>query len=231
MEYHQDPSSCLKLLLEEVEYLIAIESGSNGNPWICVAKLTEVFYQKHGVLLEKVAEVQGYSDGFRGLLTSSGRFSIYGTPIPTKFYVALIQEVVPSFSQFQTTSINYYKIRTSEYQPSVVPGIESVNNLEIARISAIKPILVPSIKSVNDLESALIEIINRLMANHPNKNVTTAILSKKFHDDYKQPIRTVIRSVCPDMKLIELLQTIPSLHVQKVDNDWQITVENYSIIE
>ena len=76
----------------------------------------------------------------------------------------------------------------------------------------------------------MIEIINRLTVNHPNKNVTIAALSKKIHDDYKQPIRTVIRSVCPDMKLIELLQSIPSLDVQKVDNDWRITVEAHSLM-
>ena len=74
MEYHQYPFWCAKLLLEEVENLIAIESGSNGNPWICVAKLTEVFYEKHGVSLEVVAKVHGDSDGLRSFLTSSRRF-------------------------------------------------------------------------------------------------------------------------------------------------------------
>lgn len=230
MESFQYPSWSLQRLLEELEYLIAIESDRNGNPWIRVDKLIELFNKKYGVSIKVIAKVQ-YSDGLRDILTSSGRFSIYGTPIPEQFYVALLQAVVPNFYPLlQKTKINY-KIRSSEVDPIVVTDIESVNNLEISRMSEVQPILVGDIKSVNDLESALIKIINRLTANHPNKNVTIAILSKKFHDDYKQPIRTVIRSVCSDIKLIELLQTLPSLHVQKVDNDWQITVENHSIID
>lgn len=244
MESHQDPSSFSSLqLLEELENLIDIESARNGNPWIHVTKLTEVFYKKYGVSLEEVAKAQGYSDGLRSIFTSSGRFAIYGTQIPQEFYVAFLQAVVPNFHQSQATSIKYrikrgWKVdgsllrmlkaegaedishpqfqRISEYQPILVPDIQSVNDLEIARISEYQPILFPEIKSVTDLEISLIEIIKSLTANHPKKIVTIAVLSKKFHDYYKQPIRTVIRSVYPDMKLIKLLQTIPSLHVQKV---------------
>jgi hypothetical protein len=110
-------------------------------------------------------------------------------------------------------------------------GAEEISPRQVQRISEYQPILVFDIKSVTDLESAFIEIIKSLTINHPKKIVTIALLSKKIHDYYKQPIRTVIRSVCPDLKLIELLQTIPSLHVQKVDNDWRITVEDHSVIE
>ena len=34
-----------------------------------------------------------------------------------------------------------------------------------------------------------------------------------------------MRNICPHMKLIKLLQTIPNLYVQKVDYYWQVTVE------
>ncbi|MEG4519163.1 MULTISPECIES: hypothetical protein [unclassified Microcoleus] len=217
---------------------MAIESSRNGNPWISVARLTEIFYKKYGVSLEVVAKVQGYSYGLRSLLTSSGRFSIYGTPIPQEFYVALLQAVVPSFHKYQATSIKDRMKRkrpekVDESLPTIVKaeGAEDISPRQIQRISEYQRILSLDIKSVNDLETALIEIIKILMVNQPENFVTIAVLSKKFHDDYKQPIRTVIRSVCPDMKLIEILQTIPSLHVQKLDNDWQITVEAHSVIE
>lgn len=110
-------------------------------------------------------------------------------------------------------------------------GAEDISPHEFQRISEYQPILVVDIKSVTDLEIALIEIIKSLTANHPKIFVTIAVLSKRFRDYYKQPIRTVIRSMCPDLKLIELLQTIPSRPVQKVDNDWRITVEDHSVIE
>lgn len=237
MEFHQDPSSFSSLqLLEELEYLIVIESAKNGTPWIQVDKLTELFDKKYRVSLEVLAKIQGYSDGLRSLLTSSGRFSIYATPIPQEFYVALLQAVVPSFHQSQTTSIKYrikrpWKVDGSLLRMLQDSGAEEISPRQVHRISEYQPILAFDIKSVTDLEIAFIEIIKSLTANHPKKIVTIAVLSKKFHDYYKQPIRTVMRSVCPDMKLIELLQTIPNLHVQKVDNDWRITVEYHSVTE
>lgn len=237
MKFHQDPSSFSSVqLLEELEYLIVIESGKNGNPWIHVTDFAEVFYKKYGMSLEEVAKIKGYSDGLRSLLTSSGRFSIYGTPIPQEFYVALLQAVFPSFHQSQATSIKYrikrpWKVDGNLLRMLQDEGAEEISPRQLQRISEYQPILIVDIKSVTDLEIALIEIIKSLTANHPKKLVTVAVLSKKFHDYYKQPIRTVIRSVCPDMKLIELLQTIPSLRVQKVDNDWRITVEEHSVIE
>ncbi|MEG5174610.1 hypothetical protein [Microcoleus sp. B3-D7] len=214
---------------------MAIESSRNGNPWISVARLTEIFYKKYGLSLEVVAKFQGYSYGLRSLLTSSGRFSIYGTPIPQEFYVALLQAVIPSFDEYQATSIKDRMKRKRpekvyESLPTIVKAedTEDISPRQVQRISKYQRILILDIKSVNDLEIALIEIIKSLIVNQPENFVTIAVLSKKFHEDYKQPIRTVIRSVCPDMKLIEILQTIPSLHLQKQDNDWQITVEAHS---
>lgn len=237
MDFHQEPSSFSSLqLLEELENLIVIESGKNVNPWIHVTKLTEVFYKKYGVSLEEVAKVQGYSDGLSSIFTSSGRFSIYATQIPQEFYVAFLQAVVPNFHQSQATSIKYrikrpWKVDGSLLRMLQDSGAEEISPRQVHRISEYPPILVFDIKSVTDLEIAFLEIIKSLTTNHPKKIVTIAVLSKKFHDYYKQPIRTVMRSVCPDMKLIELLQTIPSLYVQKVDNDWQITVEDHSVRE
>lgn len=231
MESHQDMSSFSSLqLLEELENLIALESDKNGNPWIRVTKLAEVFYKKYGVSLEEVAKVQGYKDGLSSFLTSSRRFSIYATPIPQEFYVALLQAVVPGFHQSQASSIKYTIKRPWKVDGSLVrmlqdEGTEEILPSQAHRISEYQPILISEIKSVTDLKIALREIINSMTENHPKKIVTIALLSKKFHTYYKQPIRTVIRSVCPDLKLIELLQTIPSLHVQKVDNDWQMAVE------
>ena len=254
MKSHQDPSSfsSLQQLLEELENLISLESSRNGNPWITVTKLSELFWEKYRVSLEEVAKLQGYSDSLRSLFTSSRRFSIYGTQMPQEFYVALLQVVVPVYNQAQTSSIKYrikrhWKVdgnllrmlrnegaeeipsrqaqRISEYYTELQSNVVERKDKENEGDKLYQPILVPEIKSIDDFEFALMEIIKSLTADRPKQFVTIAILSKKFCDYYRQPIRSVRRSVCPDIKLIDLLQTIPNLHLQKVDNDWQIKLK------
>ncbi|QZZ21429.1 hypothetical protein J5X98_02870 [Leptothermofonsia sichuanensis E412] len=236
MKPDQDPSSfsSLQQLIEELEKLIAREFNRSGNPWISITKLTELFYKTYEVSPEEVAKVQGYSRNLRSLFMSSGRFSIYGTQVRQEFYVALFQTVFPDFHQPQGTPIKYrikrpWKVDGGLLRLLKAEGAEEISPPSTQSILRYQPALVPEIKSVNDLKIALIEIIKSLTVNHPPKKVTIGELSKNFSNYYKQPIRTVIRSVCPDMKLIELLQTIPGLHIQKLEHDGQITVEIHSV--
>lgn len=215
MESHKDPSSfsSLQQLIEELGNLITLEFDRNGNPWTSMTRLAALFYEKYGVTPEDVARDQFSSNGLRSIFTRSGCFSIRATSIPKEFYVALSQEVGLDFQKFQAKSI-----KDKDIPPCPVQ-----------RISKYQPTIVSEFQSVHDLEIALVEIIKSLAANHPKENVTIGVLSKKFYDYYQQPIRTVIRSVFPGMRLIELLQTIPRLHVQKLDNDWQITLTTHSV--
>lgn len=231
MESHQHPSlfSSLQQLLEELENLIILESGRDNNSWISIARLCEIFSKKHGVSLKDVAKAQGYADSLRSLLRSSRRFSIYGTQIPHEFYVALLPQVVPDYNQNSIRPIQYRTKRPLKVDGNLiklmkVEGAKEILSQQSQRISGCEPILTAEIKSVADLEIVLIEIIKSVTTDYPQQIPTVATLSKKFLDYYGQPIRTVVRSVCPDIKLIELLQTIPNLHVQEVDNEWQITL-------
>lgn len=231
-ESNQDPSLSLLVqqLLEELERLIVLQSQTYGNPWVSVSRFTKLFYEKYKVSPEEVAKSQGYSDGLRSLLRDSKRFSIYDTQIYQEFYVALLQAVVPGFQQFQTTPIQYrikrpWKVDERSIDMLKSEGAEDIAGYQIHKILEQQLNLVPEIKSVDDLELTLTEIIKSLTANNQTEFVTIAVLSKKFCDYYKQPIRVVMRNVCPHMKLIELLQTIPSFDVQKVDYRWQVTVE------
>lgn len=231
MEPHQDPSSLssLEQLIKELENFMVLESSRNGKPWISITKLTQLFYEKYKVTPEEVAKVLGYSDSLRSLFTSRRGFSVYGTQMPQEFYVAPLAEVVPSYDQHQTRTIKYrikkpWKADGNLIKMLKAEGSEEILSRQSPKILEYQPILIPEIKSVDDLEIALMEIIKSLTINHPKQFATIAALSKKFHDHYGQPIRAVVRSVCPDMKLINLLQTIPNLHVQEVDNDWQITL-------
>ncbi|NET58516.1 MAG: hypothetical protein F6K47_20890 [Symploca sp. SIO2E6] len=199
MELHQDPSSfsSLQQLLEELENLISLESSRNSNPWISVAKLSELFCEKYRVSLEAV---------------------------------------VPGYNQAKKSSIKYrikhsWKVDGNLPRMLKAEGVEEIPPLQFQRIAEYQPILVTEIKSVDDFEIALTEIIKGLTANHQTKFATIAILSKKFRGYYGQPIRTVMRSFYPEIKLIDLLQTTPNLNVKKVDNDWQITVDIHGVTD
>ncbi|GEM_PF-1528497 len=106
MKSHHNPSSLssLQQLFEKLETLIALESNGSGSPWVSVTRLSQLFRAKYGASLENVAKKQGYGNTLRSLFKGSKRFSIYGTPMPQEFYVALFETVTPVLHQPQTTS-------------------------------------------------------------------------------------------------------------------------------
>ena len=95
---------------------------------------------------------------------------------------------------------------------------------QVQSISKCQSVLVPEIKTVKGFEIALIEIVKILTVSYPNKAVTIAVLSQTFYHAYRESVRAVIQSLCLDVTLIELIQTSPSLHIEKVDNEWRIAV-------
>ena len=230
---NQELPLSLQQLLEELEGFILLELERSGNSWISVTRLAKLFYNKHGISLEESVKLQGYSVGLRSLVKSSERFSIYSSPISQQFYVALLQRIVPSFQQPPITTTCYKSKRILKID-GLLERVEAESAEESSRCQA--PLksehcssMLTEIKSVNDLEVALTEIIKNLSKNSPNSSVTIPVLSKNFYDYYRQPIKAVVRSMCPGMKLIKLLQTIPNLNVQKVKDAWQIAVEPYSV--
>lgn len=235
----QPPASSLTLknLLQELENLIELESQRKGSPWSSAAKLTELFYEKYGVFPEDMAKAQGYAKDLRSLLKSSGRFSIYSTQIPQEFYVTLLKVVVPKSPQSQQTARHpiHYRIKRSwKVDGRLIEWLKAENaqelrNYQPRKVPDYQVNLISNIESVDDLKLALIEIVRSLTADNPKNFVTITHLSRKFCDYYKQPIKSVLRSVCPGIKLVNLLQTIPNLRVQKVDDNWQITVNIHSV--
>ncbi|XHX76969.1 MAG: hypothetical protein RBJ76_21400 [Stenomitos frigidus ULC029] len=226
---NQKLSLSLQQLLEELENFIVLELEKSGNSWISVTRLTKLFHNKYGISLEEEIKIQGCSDGLRSLLKSSGRFSIYGRPIPQQFYVALLQRIVPSFQQPPTT-VCYKSKRLLKVDGLLERGkaesAEESSRCQAPLKSEFCSSMPTEIKSVNDLKVALTEIIKHLSKNNPKKFVLITVLSRNFYDYYRQPIKPVVQSMCPGIKLIELLQTIPSLNVQKVDDVWQVAVES-----
>lgn len=229
MEPHQSSSSFLSLrqLLEELDNLISLESSKNDNSWICVTTLNQLFYKKYGARIEAVAQTHGYSGSLRSLFTSSGRYFIYGTPVPHKFYLAPRGAVVPGYAQAPPKPIQYRIKRPWKVDGWLLKMLkaEGASFQQAQERSECQPITVSEIQSVDDLKVALTEIIQSLTTHHPQQIATVAALGEVFRDLYGQPIRSAMRSVCPDTKLIDLLQTIPTLRVQQVDQEWQITLD------
>jgi len=86
-----------------------------------------------------------------------------------------------------------------------------------------QPSLVPEIQLVQDLELALIAITKILIT--PENAVEVATLHNKFCE-YYGPIKSVMGRVCPGIKLINYLQTIAALDVREIDGNWQVILKN-----
>lgn len=227
-------SLSLQQLIEELESFITLESKRNGSPWICIDKFRKFFYGKYGVSPEKVIVVQEGNSDLRGFLGKSGRFSIYRTQVPHQFYVALRETNAPSSQGAQASSISSKVKRSWKTAGRLLNSMKTVGDVQISPdqflgLSEYRPILVSEIQSTHDLEVALLEIIKSLTGNNPEKFVSIGALTKAFSNGYKQPIRAMMRRVCPDMKLIDLLQSMTILNVQKVDDVWQVSIGGQAI--
>jgi hypothetical protein len=236
MKPHRDPYSFLssQQLLEELGNFIALESGKNDSPWVRVTKISNLFYEKYGVSPEEAFKSLDSRNSLRNFLTNSERFLIYGTPVPQEYYVALSQLVIPSCDQFRATSIprrrhRPQRIDSISQKILEMEGTEEIRPHQTSRIAKYQTISPSEIQSIADLEAKLIEIAKSLIGIYPRRTVTLSEVSQKFYEYYKQPVRTIIRNVGSEIKLIELLQTIPGLCIQKVNNEWQITIETPSI--
>lgn len=236
MKFHHHSSlfSSPQHLLKELENLINVEANRSGKPWISVAKLSALFHEKYGVLLEDVMPaLQGDSSSLRSFLKTSKCFLIYGTSTPQRFYIALSQTVSPGLCPAQTGPIKYRIKRPWNMDSRLLRMLKEKGGKEIQprhpyRYLGHQRLPRSEIKSVSDLEITLMALIQKTITNYPQQVVTMARLSQQFCDCYGQPIRSLLREVCPGMKFVDLLQTMPNLHVQRVNNDWQITVKAHT---
>lgn len=198
-------SFSLQQLLDELESLITLESQRNRNAWISSAQLAELFADQHGEPLADLVKAQGYANSVRQLLEGGKQFSIYGTQAHHDFYVASLKSIVsncPAQSKTKRPVQRRIKQQAKADLPNPAPEIESVG----------------------DLEQVLLEIVSSSIANDSARFLTISALSQKFYDRYGQPIRAVMRTVCSDMTLTELLQVIPGLHSQKAEDGWQVAI-------
>lgn len=139
------------------------------------------------------------------MLEGGKQFSIYGTQAHHDFYVASLKSIVPD-CQAQSKTKQPVQRRIKQ------------------QAKADPPNTAPKIESVGDLEQVLLEIVSSSIANDTASFLTVSALSQQFYDCYRQPIRAVMRTVCSDMTLTELLQVIPGLQSQKAEDGWQVAI-------
>jgi len=236
MESHPESSKFLSLpqLWEALATLISSVTLGGQSPWLSITTVDRLFQDKYGVSLDAIAQTLVCRCDVRTLLQTSQRFAIYGTPNPHDFYIALLDETVPGGVAEPVTAIQYRVKRPWKVDGRLTRMLQSEGAQELPsrwsqparwrrERSKVQPTPVKAIQSQGDFEAALISIIQLLItSDNPVRMVT---LCHKFCADYG-PIRLVRRRVCPDIKLVDYLQTIPALDVQAVDGHWQITLND-----
>ncbi|VXD16335.1 hypothetical protein [Planktothrix paucivesiculata] len=226
----------LQQLIQELEDLVQEETEGSNNPWITRSRLDQLFHQKYGSTLENLLHTHGYYD-LKVLLRKTNIFAIYETPIPHKFYIALLRKTVPGYRQSSSSnqSIFYTVKRPWKVERSTIKDLQNQGYSEKCakvslKIQSSKPISKKfnstnkKIQSQDDFKFSLVEIVKYLLSNSPENYVKIDELNKIFYSNYGQYLREVRRNIFPDIKLIDILQTIPELKLEKIEDTWQITL-------
>jgi hypothetical protein len=228
--------SSLQQLLAALATLITEVSHRQENAWVLNTELNRLFCDKYGESIDTALNAQVSGSELRNLLCHyrSPRFRVHETSNPKEFYIALLDETVPGGVAESVTTIQYRVKRPWKVDGRLTRMLKSEGAQELPsrwsqparwrrERSKVQPTPVKAIQSKADFEAALISITQILITSeNPVKMVT---LCHKFCA-YYGPIRLVRRRVCPDIKLVDYLQTIPALDVQAVDGHWQITLND-----
>lgn len=223
----EDSGLSLSQLFNQLDIILAEQYQASNIPWIHVTRLKEILHQRYGIVLDFSIQNHELGNNLKDLLKSSQRFAIYSTAIAQEFYVARLQDTVSNHHQNYEKPIQYRIKRPWKVDQRLInmldnegatrlPPRPSINTLTYR---STYPLTLPSrLLSADDLKFALTEILKHLTHNHPKKETTVSALSKIFYNHYRQPIRTVVRSLCPGMTLIDVLKIIPNLEVLEDDD-------------
>ena len=75
-------------LLNAVDYLIDVEFGRTGSPWVSRKRLCELCWDSYGIDLEAIADFRSFGKNLKSFLSASQRFSFYQDPRPAEYYIA-----------------------------------------------------------------------------------------------------------------------------------------------
>ncbi len=228
----EDSGSSLSQLFNQLDIILVEQYQISNTPWMHIARLKGILHQRYGIFLDIDIQNYGLGNDLKSLLKSGQRFAIYSTAMAQEFYLARLQDAVPKHHQNHGKTIHYLIKRPWKVDQCLINMLENEGakrlsshpspNTLIHR-SAHRPTLPSRLFSIDDLEFALTEILKHLTHNHPEKATTIAALSKTFYNYYRQPIRTVVRSLCPGMTLIDVLEIIPDFEMLE-DDDGNVIV-------
>ncbi|SKB16124.1 hypothetical protein PL11201_80434 [Planktothrix sp. PCC 11201] len=226
----------LQHLIQELEDLVEGETESSDHPWLTRTVLEQLFHQKYGSTLENILQDYGYFD-LKTFLRKSHIFAIYETPIPQNFYISLLRKTVPGYRQSSSSnqSMFYTVKRPWKVEKSTIKDLPNQGySKKSAKVSpknkSSKPISKKfnptnkKIQSQDDLKFCLVEIVKYLLSNNRENYVKIDEINTIFYSNYGQNLREVRCNIFPDIKLIDILQTIPELKLEKIQNTWRITL-------
>jgi hypothetical protein len=223
----------LKALFNALENLVVTESQLTGIPWLSLSRLNELFSEKYGMEIEDFLQSQKSSLSLILILRKSQIFSIYRTQNMEELYIALLREIIsaPQQSFSSHSSSRSYQLK----RPWKIDGrlVKMLRSEEIQVIEEPKktktldqPQLKLQIESLEDLKQTLVKLLKILARSSREQSLTVAALTSKFYQEFQQPLRSVVRKVCPEAKLLDLLQTLPEVNLKQVDRTWQITLNS-----
>jgi hypothetical protein len=219
----------LQQLIQELEDLVQEETEGSNNPWITRSRLDQLFDQKYGSSLENLLQAHGYYD-LKLLLRRTNIFAIYESPIPQQFYISLLRKTVSGSpkSSIGNQSMFYTVKRPWKVERSMIKDLQddgySPTPRPIQTNLPDRPKYPARIISQDDLKCTLVEMVRTLSRNKIENPVTIDELNKQFYKNYAQNLRDVRRKICPDLNLVDLLQTIPEIKLEKIQDTGRFTL-------
>ena len=189
-----------------VKEILAAESTKTGNRWLPLSQLNSRFAERYGISAAAMAQQLSPTASLYDLLATSGQFSLYRTPNPNEFHITPVLPIGKNKPLLKPRNKSTERHQPNRKEPK--PGLQTI----------------PEIHSIDDFEAVLVEIIRSLTTNPDAEKVPLATVCNGFLRLYNQPVRILRCKVAPDMTLVELLQTIPGLQVQKEEGIWQIAI-------
>jgi hypothetical protein len=186
--------------IDLIKKIIKSETSNSNNKWVQLDKIILICRSDYNITVS----YQNFKN--------HPSFRIYRTA--SSIYIALAEDF-----NIARSILDNNRIKPPQKQPT---KIYSSNNNESQLKSRLSKINTPE-----DLSTALVGILTDLTAISPEKSIDIATLSKHFYSVYRQPIKPLLNTLVPGMKLIEYLQCYDSFIMNKVDEKWKVFLNNF----
>jgi len=227
-------------LFQELRQILNSEAEKRDSPWIKIDILRQAFLDKNDVSLESVIDALGYRDSLRKFLTKSKHFSIYSTQVQEDFYLAPPGEVMPAGKpKLRKEPTQQIPTQQPPRRPLVkrswwvdgrlVRMLKEEYSQDCARryaknTSGQKSMPRLRFGSVDHLEQALIKMIQHSTLHQRQGFISLETLGAQFYARHGRSIKAVIETLHLDIQPVELLQANPAIRLERVKNNWRITL-------